>query len=109
MQTSGWLQWASTIRNSVVHKHPYGSRGSEKTATILAIAGMPDHFRYWRPILLDGKDDQDVLDIMTKVYHNTMHLFGWLAERSELNSDTMTLDETSILQIEIKTGKPAVD
>ncbi|WP_054006166.1 hypothetical protein [Cypionkella psychrotolerans] len=107
IQTNGWLQWASTIRNSVVHRHPYGSRDPERTAMIVAIEGTPNHFKYWRPILVDGSDVRDVLDVMTKVYHNTMHLLGWLAEASELNSDIKKLDETSILDIVIKTGKPA--
>lgn len=105
MQAGGWLKGASALRNSVVHNHPYGSREPEQAGMILSIDGAKETFKYWRPIMVDGEGDRDALDVATKVYHNTMHLFGWLAEKSGLKPDIRTLDDTSIVDIKFKVGK----
>lgn len=105
MEVGGWLKQATTIRNSVVHKHPYGSRKSERSGMIIANEAAPEMRIYWRPIIIDDNDGKDALDIAASVYHDTMRLLGCIAEISNYDANIPVFDEESILDLQIKTGK----
>lgn len=65
---AGWLWSVSEIRNTFVHRRPYGSRVVEKSGWVQPVLAGPGLYRYFRPVL-DLKDAQyDVLDLVSSNY-----------------------------------------
>lgn len=106
---SGWLNDVSNIRNELVHKRPYGSHEDEKMGYIRATVGLDDHYRFWKPLHINGNSEQDTLDFISDVYHKTTRLFGDLALASGQDAQIPTLTDKDILELKVRTGKPPKD
>lgn len=98
---SGWLKEITDLRNEIVHRRPYGSAYLERFGCAVAIDAGLGLFRFFRPILMEGRAQADVLDVVCGHYQTCTRFFFEAASLSGLNQEMMTLTDNDVISDEI--------
>lgn len=99
LEMSGWLAEASSLRDELVHRRPYGQQFLETRGSIEAVRADHGVFRYFRPIVRRS-GTQDVFDAIIYHYRQTMILFQEAAIRSGYSSQIPTFTDDDVVSLQ---------
>ncbi|MCD7111664.1 hypothetical protein LRX75_21770 [Rhizobium sp. DKSPLA3] len=97
--SAGWIKELGDLRNTFIHRRPYGSRSSEHSGWAARLSPAGHLFRYRRPLLSDNGDD--VFDLIVKQYRLMIELFHNLAKASGHNSDLPVITDEDIIEFQV--------
>ena len=97
----GWLKEASELRNEFVHRRPYGSKFMERAGCAVSVRPEFGLFRYFRPIVIDGNAERDVLDVVTAHYKAATTMFQDAAEVSGYDASILTLTDKDVISMKV--------
>jgi hypothetical protein len=101
----GWLASSIKVRNEFVHKRPYGSKRAEEWGWLLA-CGEGDLFaKYFRPMLIDGDEEKDALEVISGMYLSAMRLFERLVSASGYSAALPHFTDKDFLSFKVLEGK----
>lgn len=97
LTASGWLREAGIIRDTLVHKRPYGSKSSERSGWIIPTEKETGLFRYFRPFELGGDAGQDLFDVLNHHYAKCTDLMYQAAIVSGYDNTMMHITDDDII------------
>ena len=101
VEAAGWLKDASELRNTFVHKRPYGTMSLEQAGYASAIDRDAGLYRYKRPFVTARSAEYDILDLIALHYAKASGLFFECAAASGYDVAMMTFTDEDIISIEI--------
>lgn len=101
---SGWMQEVTSLRNTLVHKRPYGSKFSERSGWVTPTQKRDGLFRYLRPLQLNGNEEQDVFEILHHHYQQCTRLMHQAAIASGGDTSMLHIADNDV--ISLKTRAP---
>ncbi|WP_157001342.1 hypothetical protein [Paracoccus sp. S4493] len=104
-KVSGWLEQVSNLRNTLVHKRPYGSHADEQLGRIEKVEGLNGHFVYIKPIVMGDANIKDTLDVVADTYAKMGRLFLDLAGVSGGDTSIPVLTDGQISEVNAGGGE----
>lgn len=96
----GWLGDMSKLRNQHVHKRPYGLMHDEKMGHARVINEQKGLYRYFRPIVLEDRADQDLMDVLSIHYRHSIVFFFNAAQVSGFNPAIPSISDKDIISFQ---------
>jgi len=98
---SGWLQEATSIRNTLVHRRPYGSKFGERSGWATPTQKRAGLFRYFRPLDLNGNAEQDVFDVLHHHYRQCTYLMHQAAIASGYDTSMLHITNKDVISLDV--------
>lgn len=97
LKVAGWMEDVTTVRNDLIHKHPYGSKSSEEFGWTIPTKDTPGLYRYVRPIELSGNAGHDVFDVLNYHYKKFAELMNNAARASGHDSSITHITDGDLI------------
>jgi hypothetical protein len=89
------------IRNTLVHKRPYGSKFVERAGWVVPKQKEAGIYRYFRPLDLNGNAEQDVLDVVHRHYAQCTDIFHKAAKASGNDTAMMHITDDDVISLRV--------
>jgi hypothetical protein len=99
-ETAGWMKEVTELRNTFMHRRPYGSLFVEQMGFVEPVDLDAGVFRYVRPIRLDNTES-DVQNVILQNYREITRLCYDSAVESGLDYSIMNIGKDDIISINV--------